>query len=438
MPRKTLKIGKPTVINDGTQSILQAVINDAGKEKTLQYRVDKKYGEYLTWERSDAFVTALLYYAMVKKLDIEWETPCSEQLIYQLETYFIPVYEKELPFMHSIKLKGKTVSEKLPCEGGVATGISNGVDSCYTVKEYLNCEYPEMRLTHLLFTDCFTTDFSDEYREDYLKNYLKVLPEGAKELGLEFIFVQFYPDIEFSVGHIKDKERGFVGDGGLFTLKYCSMAIALQKLLKIYYFSSGFAPSDFSFKENDMAYHDLFTLPLITTDSLKFYSTGMEIPRIEKVRAIADWRYAQKYLQVCAYDNDRNCGHCSKCVRTMGELYSMGKLGLYKNRFPVDDFKNNLARRFAVILMQANKGHTFEKMILNEMKKNNRRVPVLSYILCPLYTAKEFVRVRLRTVKWARKIYRKYNLDRVLYGRFRNSVDKEILGESGQKKQTGK
>ena len=368
--------------------------------------MDSEYGEYLTWERSDAFVVALLYYAMIKQRDIEWETPCSEQLIYQLSTYFIPVYARELAFMNEIELIGPTTTELLPSENGVATGMSNGVDSSYTVLKYLNNTLPEYHLTHLLLTDCFTTGFPKGYQEDFRESYLRVLPEGAKELGLKFLFVEFHPDVQFSVGYFKDKTCGVINDWGLHPLKYCSMALALQKLITTFYFSGGVSPSDFSFHENDMAYHDLFTLPQITTQALRFYSTGMETPRIDKVAAIADWPYAQKYLQVCLDENEGNCGHCDKCLRTMSELYALGKLDLFRSRFPVDDYKAHLAQRFASVLAKAHKGHIFEKNILLKMRENNITVPAMAYLLCPLVMLREFLRSHLRTVGWARKIHR--------------------------------
>lgn len=428
-----LKIGSPKVELQGGRALLIAPINDCGTEKYLSYSVDKKYAKYLVQERSDAFVTALFYYAMIKRLNIEWETPCDEQLIYQLKTYFMPIYISEFPFMHQIELIGKVTTEQLESAGGVATGLSNGVDSTYTVKKYLNKIIKTYKLTHVLFTDCFTTDNSLQYQEDYLKNYLGTLPDCAKELGLEFIFVQFHPDVEFSIGHINDKKRGVIQDVGLFTLKYCSMAMALKKLINIYYFSGGLSPSDFSFRENDMAYHDIFTLPLISTKEQWFYSTGMEVSRLKKVEYIADWEYAQKHLQVCAWDNDKNCGHCSKCLRTMSELDAIGKLDLFSQRFPVRDYRKNYAKRMGYVKMEARKGHIFEIDVLNKMQNKGKHIPFSSNFWCVRYLFIEYLRVRLRTLKWARKIYRKYHLDQKLYGRstvaYSQSIDKEILGK---------
>lgn len=427
-----IEIGIPYIETQGDMSYLKADVLCGKEVKTLSYGVDAEYAQYLVTERSDAFVVALVYYALVKEVDITWKAPCNRQLIYQLQTYFIPVYSSEFEWAHDIKLIGSVTDEELPCtRGGIATGLSNGVDSTYTVKKYLEAD-EAFRLTHVLFTDCFATDCSESFREDFRKNYLSILPECADELGLKFVFVEFHPDIDFSIGHIMDKKRGVIQDAGLYTLKYCSMAMALNKLLKIYYFSAADFPADFSFDKNDMAYHDLFTIPLLSTVALQFYSAGMETSRLGKVGFIADWGYAQKYLQVCAWDNDTNCGHCSKCLRTMSELDVFGKLEAFSARFPVGDYRTHYAKRMGKVLMEKWKGHVHEVDLLREMRKKQMPIPVLSYFWGGFYTVVDFFRVKLRTNKAARKIYRKYKLDKLLHGRstedYSVSVDREILG----------
>lgn len=121
-----IKIGALNVRKKDNCFNLITDVSDNGVAKELFFTVDIRYAEYLTTERSDAFVTALLYYAMFKGYDIQWKIPCTEQLIYQLATYYIPICAKEIPFMHPISLIGETTSEVLQCKGGVGTGFSGG------------------------------------------------------------------------------------------------------------------------------------------------------------------------------------------------------------------------------------------------------------------------------------------------------------------------
>lgn len=435
MNKGCLLLGKIQIKHSLNHCLLTAEVNDNGTMKVLSYGVDSKYDEYLTWERSDAFLVALLYYAMFNGYDIHWKVPCDEKLIYQLETYFIPVYACEFPFMHLIHLIGPVINENLTSSDGVATGVSNGVDSCYTICNYLNSKYPDKRLTHLVFTNWFITDSSKEKQNDFMKKYQQKLPQQAEHLGLSLVFVDFQLDKQFSIGQTNDPERGVIQDAGFNTLKYCSVALALQKLFGTYYFSDGFSASEFSFKENDVAYHDLFTLPMISS-SVQFYSAGSEVTRMGKVEKIADWDYAQQNLQVCFMDHDINCGRCEKCIRTMFELYLCDKLELYRNRFPVDDFKKHITVRFAQILVQVYKGHVFEKEIISEMKKRGKRIPFCAYLLFPIFALFEWLRLHLRQVKTARYIYRKLGLDIRLYGR--KTYSKQLDGEILEKHNAGK
>lgn len=416
MTKGCINIKSIDILQQENKTTLVGNIDDNGKLKKIQYSVEKKYQDYLTRERSDAFVVALLYYAMVKGYDITWNVPCDEKLIFQLKTFFIPVYAKQLPFMNTINLSGPVINENINQFNGVATGFSNGVDSCYTIKKYTEDVTDNFKLTHLIFTNWFLTEYSDDNRADFMATYLSILPEQAKKLALEFIFVDFDLDENFSIGHMKDSERGIIQDVGLFTLKYCSIALALQKLISVYYFSGAVSPGDFSFKTDDMAYHDIFTLPLVSS-TIQFYSSGMEVTRYEKAKYIADWKYAQDNLQVCTLVNDCNCGKCEKCIRTMGELYACGKLENFTKRFPVEDFEKHLPERMAKILVWAAKKHVFEEEIVQNLKNNNIHIPYQTYLLFPVYYLFEQFRVLLRENKIARKIYRNLQLDIKLYGK---------------------
>lgn len=65
--------------------------------------------------------------------------------------------------------------------------------------------------------------------------------------------------------------------------------------------------------------------------------------------------------------------------------------------------------------------------------ETGKKIPVLSYLLCPFYTLAEGIRLSLKNIRWARKIYRRFRLDKLLYGRstekYTQSVDREVLGK---------
>ncbi len=64
-----------------------------------------------------------------------------------------------------------------------------------------------------------------------------------------------------------------------------------------------------------------------------------EIPRLEKMRAIARWPAAIETLRVCNDEPDGerlNCGRCEKCVESMAELIAAGRPGPWPT-FPRGD-----------------------------------------------------------------------------------------------------
>ena len=187
----SLIIGQIKKEIQGNQAILYSIIKDNNEDKKLTYTIDKKFEKYLTDERADAFVVSLLYYALIKGLDIQWETPCDAKLIYQLNTYFIPVYVSEFSFMKAIKLSGPVTNIRLHSEGFAATGLSNGVDTCYSIHKYISSEYDFTKLKYLIFTDWFITDYSEEAKKDFLENNLKLLPVLEDEVNIETIYVDF-------------------------------------------------------------------------------------------------------------------------------------------------------------------------------------------------------------------------------------------------------
>jgi len=97
-------IRKPGIVNEGGKSRLQAPFNIDGKVNNVWFEVDKKYGKYLCYERSDAFVIGVLNYAMRNGHDIKCETPMGEELKYQITTYLIDAVFKGSKKLYKTKI----------------------------------------------------------------------------------------------------------------------------------------------------------------------------------------------------------------------------------------------------------------------------------------------------------------------------------------------
>lgn len=119
---------------------------DWKKDRTeLTYETDKKYADLLCIERADAYVVAMLWYAIITGEDIEFEAPLSNRLYHGLTEKLIPAICRNE--YRQIKLIGPLTEEKLQNKGAVGTGMSCGVDSFYSLRTH-------NEVSHLAYFEC--------------------------------------------------------------------------------------------------------------------------------------------------------------------------------------------------------------------------------------------------------------------------------------------
>ena len=426
--RKKIKIGKPFIKDNNNSDIFDKSVQlcanvtmenpNSKKEETkiCYFEFDIKYKKYLCDERSDAFVMGLLTTAMENDMDIEFESPISEKLYYQLSTYYIPLVSKNNSSypMYDIKIAGPTDNKIIKNEKAVATGCSGGVDSFYTIAKHTSNDIPKSyKLTHIVCSSSGTSDFTQERVIKNFKNTFDEIQKIADDCNLNAI-VCYNNLYEFY-------KVPFKGFQTFANTTYGSIAFALQKLISIYYLSSGPSLTYFNMDINvngvgDASSFDLLTAQCITSENISFYSTGMELDRIEKQEYISDFEPAKKNLKVCgAYEYIKdlhfiNCSRCKKCIRTMSHLYVLGKLDNFKDVFDVEYFyknKNKLLGKFLGI----DHGYYIKKT--SDMgKKYNHKIPLLAYFYsyC-LYKPLKFFKKVLKNSKIIKKIYYKSGID---------------------------
>ena len=354
-----ITIGKPFVYDDGEYAYLKAKICiskdtsaryiDASKvikkvhwrtsenyppfewqdvNSGLWFAVPLEYKECLCSERSDAFVVAMLWYAMITGSDIEYEVPLSEKLSFNVQQYLIPALCTSENGYRRICLIGPTTNIPYENKLAVGTGMSCGVDSIYTLQEYTKQSIlPHLRLTHLTYYNMgaiFHPNRS-ENKVYSLKEFYETTDrmseekcENARQVavlsGLPLVYVKSNLD--------PDYYRGAYGHTGVY--RNCAMTLALQGLFSVYFCSSGGWPGffDLSLTEGSEHYESLLCYCL-STESLSFILSDY-VTRMEKTAAIADNPIAQRYLDVCFCFN--NCGRCSKCLRTLISLDLIDKI----------------------------------------------------------------------------------------------------------------
>ena len=373
---KAIIIGKPYIERDSNNGRIRLCSEITDEEKrTLYYEVSPEYEDYLVVENSDAFVLGLLHHAMNVGKRIICEIGVTEQLLFQLKNYYIPIIASNMPDLQAIDIDAKVLSPIDKLYNGVITGNSGGVDSFYTIMKYKELS-DGYKLTHLLFNNISTEDSDEDRIRSVYERSIAEKEAIANEVGLDSI--NMYTNLySFYKSH-------FIYNY-YFAAQYCSAAYAVGKLVTVFYFSSAYTPSKFSLdhkKISDSSNFDLFSLSCFSLKNLFIYSSGTEATRIEKMDYIVDSPCVQKHLQVCSeeqyegyYKNNTklitklNCGVCRKCRRTVSMLYCDNKLDLYENVFDLSVFKSNKAKYIGYEL--ATDHGSFSRMISRRMKERD-------------------------------------------------------------------
>lgn len=383
----------------------------------LYYEADAQWGQFFVTEYSDPFILAVVEKAMKHAYDIHFSQPMSEDLFYMLTTYTIPVYARNFEMFHEIDLYGNTTDVPVPTLGKAGTGFSAGVDSFYTVLKHMGNETcKNHNITHLLLAlnGSASAGLCEEQDQEWLENSKNKFMPYAKELGMELICMGGNIDLLYA------KDVALHGD----TVVTASFVHAVRKLFGIYYWASTYPAEIFDFKPNDGGYHENISVSYVSVSGLRFYHSGSETNRVGKVGFIADYPIVQKCLTVCGEVEAQNCGCCVKCLRTMWELYAVGKLELFKESFPVDHFKHHFTLKLAKELAIDHAPFTTD--IVHKMHENGLGVPLMAYpIAYCFYIPMQFLRKHLKRLVWLRRIYYHFNLDLKIGGRKQSAKERE-------------
>ena len=330
-------------------AILRTEIDIDDDKREVSIAVDKDYGKFLSPERADYALIAMLVYGLKNKHDITCEAPVTEELLYKLKEILIPTMVRSDTRNYPVKIQADIAPtlDKLHfdkrCGGGVGTGLSCGVDSFYTVLKHMNSDYPNQDLTHIAVFDI--GGFHGLYKDVPLVKK-KVFNRAAivtKKIDLPLV------RLESNFQHVIPMDNLYV-----HTYRDTMAIYALQKLWRVYYYASGFSFREFSLENNsnvDPAHFELLLLDCFSTAGLKIFSDGSEGDRNDKIDFIADNALAQKYLHVCI-NREFNCGVCEKCLRTLFALDASNKLDNFRAVFDIDAYNKNRGNAYLFLYEQ--------------------------------------------------------------------------------------
>lgn len=346
-----IRIHRGFVSDLSGRSLLSTEIEVDNQKKPILVSVEKEYGKFLSPERADYALVGLLAYAMRNKHDIICEAPVTDELLYKIREILIPTLVRTDRRNYPVKIQADMAPplDKLlfasNAHGGVGTGFSCGVDSFYTVLKYVNSPYPAQNLTHLCvfnigaINNCYGAENIPRVKQTVFTR-AEAMSKKVKLplLKLESNFQDVFPQDHYRSHTYMD-----------------ALAIyALQKLWRIYYYSSSNFYGEFSLKENmdnPPGYFEPFLLDCFSTSKLKIFSAGSECDRLDKIYLLSENPLVQNHLHVCTKE-ENNCGRCEKCIRTLLALDALGKLNKFGAVFDLNAYSKNRSKIYVFLYNQ--------------------------------------------------------------------------------------
>lgn len=361
--------------------------------ETLSYAVDAQWAELLCKDRADAFVTALIYYALATGEDIRCESPLSSDLLFGLNQMLIPLLSHVDGFT-PIAVKASEAATPSTVGRFVGTGMSMGVDSFHTLCEYTRSEVPEdYRLTHLTY---FTVG-ADLWRlkagqghaqiKKCLREYEQIRRQRietargiAAEAGLSFV------SVESNIGCFYE---GAFEETHIF--RTCSAAMALSEGIGKYYFSStGLHHQDYNVRLRiDPAHYEQFLLPCLSTAKQRIINGGKPCTRIEKLETISGFPIAQQHMITC--DQDTPCYRCTKDYRTIIAIALLGKEREFAACFDPQKSLEALPRAYGWVIANR-KINVAARTMWEEIVKRKPKIPASAYIYAGVNALRRFYR----------------------------------------------
>lgn len=361
MKTKNIIIESPSVTDNN--NVIWPIVIDGNREE-IQTKVSDNVVPYLTLDRIDSIVTGLLIYAIRNGYDFKSDLPISDELMYGLTYHLIPAISTKA---HKPTITAPIISTFNLAGNIVATGISCGVDSLYTIATHTQLPNLKDNITHLAFFDA-GSHHSDKGPSITKDGRRKLAKKFASDNNFEFI------EVSSTLPDFIDRHT----NGGYshlehhtFMMLHCVLSIA--KGMRRYYYSAGLTYGDFNCSYEptgnfDAASYDLLTLMAASYGSIRFYSSGGEVSRLEKLRLLANYPPAHKSLNVCV-TTVKNDNICFKCARTLLELDALDRLDDFNEVFDIEYYRQHRINYLEDAYIGALKGDPYLLELLPEFKQ---------------------------------------------------------------------
>lgn len=331
-------------------------------------------------ERCDPVVVTFLNYAIYYGMSFHSQLPISEKLYYHLKNHVIPQLSKANNITTTTDIVMPLTDEKY-YGSWRGTGISLGVDSLTTIHEYSSCDMPDnYRLTHLVNMKTGAHHGMIGYYDgDIEKKLFRQENEKAKEYCEKFGFNLITIATNLYEICAKEFNWDFERVHGLHNL---GTILILQNYFGKYYYATGGYNSVLRFNlQKDQINYEKWLLPLISTESINFYSGNKAMDRISKEKYISQFPDVTESLHVC-WKSDKNCGECDKCIRTIIQLDYIGELDKYSKVFDLDKYYNNKEKYITYIAAKRLTDHGFQDIYLLLKERKEKMPNALAVWIC--------------------------------------------------------
>lgn len=283
---------------------------------TVYFSFDRKYEDFLRYD-SSPFAATLLIPSMCLGQDLSIEGSISEAL------YEGMMQTMEIMVSWDIGLKRINIhAEKIMKDdvepARVASFFSGGVDSFYTYLKHKSDAID--RISHFVLIHGTDIDLDNSRLWTAVRNNVRDIAK-IEDIGL----IDVETNIQLILEPILSPE---ISHGGTLA----AVALCLRSGIKKIYIPASWSSEDMllpwgSHPDIDKNW---------STETLLFEHDGFESNRVNKVlRFVGQSPLALEHLRVCFMNvkNTYNCGKCEKCLRTMMNLYAVGRLSEAKT-FP--------------------------------------------------------------------------------------------------------
>lgn len=370
----------------GNETALIADIESKIRGKsTIWISVPKEYESWLTTDRYDGFLVALLFCAMKNNEDIFVDGAVSKRLLRNLNSYVQDVLKSFTGYLNKINISAKETTDKIiPSAKHIGTGFSGGIDSFCTVYDKFVCENdPEYKIDTLVCFNIGHYSVSDGINQQAFRDTFSFLSQYPKEIGLP------YASVNSNFGYYIEKKE-FWNELRQFGPSFMAAAmLSLQNRFAKYYIASNNSyvemlqyackhhPVKKMKKMIDGDYMENIFYHLLNTESLEIIVDGSQYKRTEKTERIANYPPTYKYLEVsCRCTGEKNKVNGWKTNRTLWALESMNKLDLYAESFDIDHWKKKDAFLYKSEQLFVRNSNSYAKDNIDFAKANGKKIPL--------------------------------------------------------------